>query len=196
MHIEEDEIPELIRKGHNREVLPVLYKTVFPKVKNYILKNNGRAEDAYDVFQDAVLLFYKQVIDHSFNEKYTSFGYVYRLSLNRWINKLKKDKKLTFTDTFQEMHLLEEVSPEAFNPLEKLYNNNNLLVDLFSNIGEKCIEILSYTIYSNLMIEDIMLRTGLNSEGAVKMKIRRCKEKLIKEVKKNPGLKSRLLGYE
>lgn len=196
MHIEEDEIPELIRKGQDRQVLPVLYKTVFPKVKSYILKNNGRADDAYDVFQDAVLLFYKQVIDKSFNEKYTTFGYLYRLSLNRWINKLKKDKKLTFTDSFQEMHLLEEVSPEAFNPLEKLYKNNNLLVELFSNIGEKCIEILSFTIYSNLMIEDIMLRTGLNSEGAVKMKIKRCKEKLLKEVKKNPGLKSKLLGYE
>ncbi len=93
MKISEDQIPELIRNGKDKEVIPHLYKKVFPLVENYIRKNSGRKEDASDVFQDCLLLFYKQVIKNTFDPKYKVYGYLYRISINLWINKIKKEQK-------------------------------------------------------------------------------------------------------
>jgi len=195
MKIEEQEIPSLIRQGKDRVVIPLLYKILFPKVKAYILRNRGSKEDADDVFQDAVLLFYTQVVENKFNDKYTVYGYVYRLSINRWLNKIRKDKKLVFVEGLQDEE--DRVDERAdMRALNVLLNHENVLRKLFSGIGEKCIEILTYTIYYNLMLEDIVLRMGFTSEGAVKMQLKRCKGKLYKEIEKDPSLIEKLKGNE
>ncbi len=194
MKIEEKQIPDLIREGKDRVVIPVLYKAVFPKVKNYITKNNGQQEDAYDVFQDAVFLFYRQIIEKTFNDKYTVYGYLYRLSINRWINKLRKDKRISYTESIDEDDSQVSYIDTEADPWRNNEEQTNILSTLFSDIGDKCIEILTLVIYHNLLMEDIMIRTGLVSEGAVKMKLKRCKEKLYKEIEKNPVLLDKLKG--
>ncbi len=190
MKIQEEHIPSLIKEGKDREVLSLLYKEVFPQVKKYIVRHNGNREDAYDVFQDAIVYFYKQVMKNELNPTYKIFGYLYRLSLNRWINKLKKDKRFTLSE---DMHAFD--SQEHLPALELINTpQENLLVTLFSGIGDKCVELLTYTIYYNLLLEDIVLRMGFSSVDAVKMRHMRCKEKLVQEIKNNPSLINRLKG--
>ena len=189
MKIKEDEIPALIRLGKDREVIPLLYKKVLPLVENYITRRSGRKEDAYDVFQDAMMLFYKQIIKDTFNSKYKVFGYLYRMSLNLWINKIKKDKRVDFVEEIQDLE-----GEEVLTLNESLIagNDDDLLKTLFSPIGEKCIELLTYTIYNNMLMEDIAIRMGFTSVSAVKMQQLRCKQKLMKEIEKNPLLEERL----
>lgn len=192
--IEEHEIAGLIREGKDKEVIPLLYKAVFPKVRSYIVSRKGVSDDASDAFQDALLYFYSQVIGKTYNEeKYRVYGYLFRLSLNRWINKIKKDKRITLMDDMQGQDF-DLIPNEHFHAIELVSNDENLLRTLFSSLGEKCIEILNYTIYYNLMMEDIVTRMGLASEGAVKMQLKRCKEKLMKEVEDKPGLLDYLNG--
>ena len=164
-------------------VIAELYKILFPKVKNYIMKHQGRKEDASDVFQDAILYFYKQVMENTLNPKYTIYGYIYKLSINRWINKLKKDGRLVLSGNIQEN--FDDVTDESFKELERVTDNTRHINHLLSSIGEKCKELLTYTISYDLMIEDIMIRMNFPSEGAVKMQLKRCKEKLYKIVEEN-----------
>lgn len=190
MKIAEEQIPALIREGKDKEVLSFLYKEVFPQVKKYIVRHQGNREDAYDVFQDAIVYFYKQVIKDEFNPTYKVFGYLYRLSLNRWLNKIKKDKRFRLTEDMQKYDTYEHLPRlELINSKEE-----NLLVTLFSGIGDKCVELLTYTIYYNLLLEDVMARMGFPSVDAVKMRHMRCKERLVQEIKNNPHLADRLRG--
>ena len=193
MKIKEDQIPEFIRNGQDNLVIPILYKKVYPLVENYIVRRSGRKEDASDVFQDALLLFYKQVIKNTFDPKYKVFGYLFRLSLNQWLNKIKKDNKM------QPMESLPDIYGEEMQLNKEVLfvkNQPNLLQSMFTDIGEICIELLTYTIYSDLLMEDIMIRMGFVSESAVKMQQHRCKKKLIELVEKNPGLIDILKGNE
>ena len=193
MKIKEDQIPEFIRNGQDNLVIPILYKKVYPLVENYIVRRSGRKEDASDVFQDALLLFYKQVIKNTFDPKYKVFGYLFRLSLNQWLNKIKKDNKM------QPMESLPDIYGEEMQLNKEVLfvkNQPNILQSMFTDIGEKCIELLTYTIYSDLLMEDIMIRMGFVSESAVKMQQHRCKKKLIELVEKNPGLIDILKGNE
>lgn len=182
---DEERIPSLIREGKDREAVPLLYKKVFPQVKRYILHNSGKKEDAMDIFQDALMLFYRQIIQNTYNPTYKVYGYVYKLCIHSWINKAKKDSRIKFTEQIEDNVIEEEfMFPDVFagNPDE------NIIRKLFSPIGEKCIELLTYTIYSHLLMEDIMIRMELSSVSAVKMQSKRCKEKLIKEIERNPTI--------
>ena len=186
MKITEDQIPEYIRKGEDRKVIPLCYKKVLPLVENFIVKNSGKKEDAFDVFQDALMVFYKQVINNTFDPKYKVYGYLY--SINYWINKIKKDKRIDLVEE------LPESGQEQIEVKEKMVagNDENILKTVFAGIGEKCIELLTYTIYYNLLIEDIVTRMGFPSASAVKMQQQRCKQKLMKEIEKNPHLMDKL----
>ncbi|WP_028981770.1 RNA polymerase sigma factor [Sporocytophaga myxococcoides] len=191
MKISEDQIPELIRNGKDKEVIPHLYKKVFPLVENYIRKNSGRKEDASDVFQDCLLLFYKQVIKNTFDPKYKVYGYLYRISINLWINKIKKEQRIQYLEAVGDEAFEEEPSPWD-RPPER--TDENVIKSLFSGIGEKCVELLTNTVYYNLLMEDIMIRMGFSSVDAVKMQQQRCKQKLIKEIENNPALADKLKG--
>jgi RNA polymerase sigma factor (sigma-70 family) len=187
MKIVEDQIPRLILEHKEKLVFEHLYKEIFPTVKNYIRKNNGLTDDAYDVFQDALMYFYKQVMNKSYDEKYTVYGYLFRLSVNRWLNKLNRDKRMVF-----QTELSEDVAQDlSFSEIgEERHNteSSNILKRFVAYLGDKCEEILSLRIYSNLMFEDIALRLEMSTEASAKMSFKRCREKLIQLIKDHPEL--------
>lgn len=188
MKIEEKDIPLLIRQGNDKPVLELLYKNVFPKVRNYISSRGGIKDDANDIFQDALLFFYNQIVAKEFNEeKYKVYGYLFRLSINRWLNKLKKHNRMTLVDTLAD-NQYDDKNGEDYMSIDFLNKEENLIKSLFSSLGDKCIELLNCTIYSSLLLEDIALRMGFASVGAVKMQLKRCKEKLYKEIEKKPEI--------
>lgn len=195
MKVVEEQIPNLIREQKDRQVIAHLYKELFPTVRGYIRKNNGIEDDAHDVLQDAIMYFYKQVIENVFDEKYKVYGYVYRLAINRWINKLNKDKKMVFQTEMSE-DMAKDSSYKTIGETEETEKNENSLLNKFvAIIGEKCVELLAYRIYSNLMFEDICLRMDFNSEAAAKMSFNRCRKKMVDAVKSNPALADQLRKY-
>ena len=178
----------LIRQGKDKTVIELLYKNVFPKVKSYISSHGGIKDDANDIFQDALLFFYNQIISKEFNEeKYNVYGYLFRLSINRWLNKLKKHNRITLVDTMTD-NQYETSNTEDYSSIDFLKKEENLIKSLFNDLGDKCIELLNYTIYNNLLLEDIAIRMGLASVGAVKMQLKRCKDKLYKELEEKPEI--------
>jgi RNA polymerase sigma factor (sigma-70 family) len=189
VNIEESKIPLLIKQGKDRDVVPVLYKKVFPVVRKYIVSHGGLKEDAFDVFQDALADFYKQVMKGEFNEQYKVYGFLFRFSVNKWINKVKRNQKVVFKEDMTDFDRAEEYPQSDYVLLGK---DENLLQNLFAPIGAKCIELLNYTVFSQMVMEDIAVRMGFPSVAAVKMQQQRCKQKLIQEIERNPSLMDKL----
>lgn len=189
MKITESQIPDLIKQGKDKEAIDNLYTQVLPKVKKYIMRNSGSAEDAHDVFQDAVLAFYQTVITGKFNPQYKVYGFVYKLCLFRFINKEKKNRRIEFHED------LSDVPEQHFSDLflsDSWEDESNILKQLFGQLGSKCVELLNYSIIKDMLIEDIVIRMGFPSPTAVSMQIGRCKEKLTQELTKNPRLLDKL----
>jgi hypothetical protein len=68
----------------------------------------------------------------------------------------------------------------------------NILKKFFSSIGDKCVEVLTYVIYQNLLLEDIAIRMELSSVDACKMQVMRCKKKMVQLMEENPMLLQKL----
>ena len=89
----QESIINAIISGKGNGILSVLYKETLPKVRNMVLKNNGNQEEANDIFQDAVLILFKQVRNGSFNTSYEMEGYIYTIAKNLWIKRALKINK-------------------------------------------------------------------------------------------------------
>ena len=143
MKLKENKVLELIREGREKEALEDLYKKVLPYVKKYIAKFKGDKDDAFDIFQDAVLAFYQSVVDNRFNEQYNVYGYVYKICVFRWTNKIQREK-LEFVEELPDI-MIEEPKEWFSDNADK--EEEVLLKNLFSSIGDRCLELLNYTIF-------------------------------------------------
>ncbi|MBN2762328.1 MAG: hypothetical protein JXR41_04490, partial [Bacteroidales bacterium] len=82
---------ELISGIKNRDnaILHYIYKTFYPIIREFVIRNYGHADDAKDVFQEALVVIFRKT--HEDNLKlHTSFtNYLYTVSRFIWLNMLK-----------------------------------------------------------------------------------------------------------
>jgi RNA polymerase sigma factor (sigma-70 family) len=183
----DEAVLQAIKNGDDR-VLIHLYKQVLPKIKTYILKNNGSEDDAKDIFQDAVMTFYKYVKQDKFNPENEIAGFIYTISRNLWINQVKKKNKMVdLTDETP----IKEVS---YNFADDLMSREreDYVMTMFSKLGETCKQILLYSIYHKFSMKEIKEKMGYTSENMAKTKNYKCKQRLIDLAKESTAVENML----
>jgi RNA polymerase sigma factor (sigma-70 family) len=178
----DNEILEAIGKGDDR-ALEHLYKQVLPKVKNYVARNGGSNEDARDIFQDAVVVFYKYVKTGKFNGQQNIAGFIFSVSRNLWINSAKRKSKMVMLNESLLNNVTENFADELLSKEREQY-----IVKLFSALGESCKQILLYSIYDKFSMKEIKEKMGFTSENVAKTKNYKCKQRLMKLVKDNASI--------
>ena len=78
-------------KENNEAVLKMLYQENFPKIENYVLNNNGTAEEAKDIYQEAFIAVWRNIqLDKFTPANGTSLsGYLYQVAKNKWLDHLR-----------------------------------------------------------------------------------------------------------
>lgn len=186
MSISDSQILQCIRAGNDDRVLSHLYEEVRPKVIRLIRKNQGDEAAAKDIFQDAVLVFYRQVKLNKFNEKYPIAGFIYTVSKNLWINRVKREKRSIDIPEDNLFISMEESPEEDLITKERAIHLENLL----SKLGNRCHQLLSLSIFDNLSMKDICKKMGFSTENAVKTRKYKCKQKLIHLMDEDPEITS------
>ncbi len=188
MNISDKEIIHGILNNDDDKVLSMLYAEVLPNVENFICKNSGNVDEAHDIFQDAIIIFYKQVKEKKFDEKYKIAGFLYSVSRNLWINRAKrKQRQVQLTDKESFIKIDNDVLDDIIND-ERVA----LINDMLGKIGENCKEILMYSIYKKLSMKEICELMGYSSENTAKTRNYKCKQRLIKLVKESQFLSEEL----
>lgn len=181
-HFSDQEILEAICKGQDAEVIDSLYATVLPNVKKHVLTNGGTLDDAFDVFQDALMVFYKLAATRKFDaDKYKVHGFVFTICKNLWINQMKKKASSFNWEKKREKERFDDTVLDNIITTERKV----ALDQLFQTLGEKCIEILTMFFYNRFSFREIAEKLGDMSEDAVKVKSHRCKKLLAEKIKGN-----------
>lgn len=144
-----------------------LYQNCLPKVLTFVQKNSGTEEEAKDVFQDAVTILYKHLLDQRFRGDSSLSSYTYAIARNLWYMQLRK-KKLTISTDDLELSVVEKT--------DEL--NIGLIHKLVDQIGEACKALLISFYHQAKSMKEIALKFGLGSEQAAKTKKLRCMKKL------------------
>lgn len=188
MAFSDEQILNSIKKGGDNKVLTYLYKTYFPRVKKLVVSNCGKQEDAEDIFQEAIVAFYKHVTMERFKEEYEIGAFIYTVARNLWINQAKRKKiNLPVEDN-------KEIPAEYTNALDSIISNERelLVKNIINQLGERCKELLTHTIYHKLSMKEVCEKMGFSTEDGAKTKNYKCKQRLIELMKKNPTIQELL----
>lgn len=179
------EIIESIRKGKTERVLSYLYDTAQYKIRNWILKNNGNEEEAQDIFQDAVLSFYTYVLENRFDERKSVEGFLFAIGRNAWVNRAKQKNRLITGE--REMEKMDNVPDDVELISESMDEDKTKKIEtLLGKLGERCKQLLTYSIFYDMRMDEIAETMGFSNANAAKTKNYKCKQRLISIIKENP----------
>lgn len=168
------EILEAILSGHNTKVLNHLYETSLPQIIKFVCMNNGDEDEAKDIFQDAVVSLFTTVKLGKYQHDKDVNGFLYFVSRNLWINRVKKRNKQSDVSKIQ--IVWGEDSPLAV----LITQDKEALIEKFMGmIGEKCKQLLKYVIYDNLSMKEIAKMMDFSGEMVAKNAHYRCKQKMM-----------------
>jgi RNA polymerase sigma factor (sigma-70 family) len=188
MEYSDNEIIQAIKSGQDRDALKFLYNSLFYKIKNYVLHNSGDSDDAFDVFQDGMLVFYKYVRQEKFDPKYDIGAFVFTVCKNVWLNRLRKEKRAVKLPEYADF------SDQTGDVADHLISREReaLVSSLLAKLGQRCEKLLRYSIFYRMRNAEICEKMGFSTENAVKTRKYKCMQKLISLVEERPGLKNAL----
>ena len=173
-----------IGEGNEDRVLSFLYKEILPVIRKYIVNNQGSIDEANDIFQDAVVRFYHSVKQGNFKGNCSIKTFLFGISKNLWINYLQKKGKST--REFEWTNLEDKIDLEG----ELISNEKSKAVnDLLSVLGDRCEQLLKFSVYDNLSMKEIAIKMGFANENVAKTNNYRCKQKLMLLITENNQLK-------
>jgi DNA-directed RNA polymerase specialized sigma24 family protein len=171
-------INNLNRTEHRQELFIRLYKNAFPPVAKYVSRLGGSLEEAKDVFQDAVVIFYETTNKHS-STFYNETAYVVGISKNLWVKRYRQSiKNLPLND----INL-------ASDETEEMPSNNRILRFL-SAAGQKCMDLLKSFYYDDLALSEIAREFGYSGVRSATVQKYKCLEK-VREI-----IKEKALAYD
>ncbi len=174
-----------IRIG-KRITLDQIYADFFPKVHQFVTKHSGTKDDAKDIFQEALLIIYNNVLDHNFKLTCKFGTYLYAICRNIWFKQIRNNKRLITSESDTDVHAIDQDElEEAILWLEryKIYRRQ------FLNISEKCQELLKLYLEGTDM-NAIAERFGFANVAYARKRKFKCKEQLILKIEKDQDYKN------
>jgi DNA-directed RNA polymerase specialized sigma24 family protein len=152
-----------------------LYKSAFPLVAKYVSKMGGGLDEAKDIFQDALVIYYEKAVAGNLElQKAEDKAYLLGIAKHLWLKKFRDDKNnFPLTD---DLDLEDE--PE-------IIISTNKVLHYLETAGKKCMEILSAFYYHKLPMKDIAGLLGYGGERSVTVQKYKCLEKVRETVKQN-----------
>ncbi|MBT1705532.1 RNA polymerase sigma factor [Chryseosolibacter indicus] len=160
----------------NREKLFYeLYESSFPAVARFVRKMNGNFDDAKDIFQEALVVYYEKSSIEGFVISASHEAYILGIAKHLWIRKFRKDQHVvTFSVSESEI-----VIPDTHNTTM----NEERLLHLLEETGKKCLDLLVSFYHDNKSIKEIMNFLGYRNEHTATVQKYKCLERVRDTVK-------------
>lgn len=155
-----------LKNNHYSKAVKGLYD-VLPSVKQYIKTNNGSAEDAKDIFQDALVILYKKINEETFILSVSIKTYLQAIVRNLWLQELRRRKKLPESVMTED---IEDVIKEEEHGFK-------IATAAFNLLGEKCRELLMLFYFGKKSFREIATTLSFSDERVAKNQKYRCLQK-------------------
>lgn len=125
--------------SNDRIAIEQIYRENFPSIQAFILKNNGFADDAKDIFQEAMIILYQKAKLESFVLTCQIKTYLYSVCRRLWLKKLQRENRYNHvTDLLKETVTVDD----EIEVHEKRNADMTLMEKALSRLGEPCKGIL------------------------------------------------------
>jgi len=156
-----------------------LYKKAFPQVAGYISKRGGSFDEAKDVFQDALLVYYEKAAASGLIINSNETAYLCGIAKYLWLKRYRENSQYTPLDGIDI-----KLDADAESP------SNNRLMHYLETAGKKCMELLKSFYYDEMPLTDIATMFGFSGTRSATVQKYKCLEKVRETIKE------KALAYE
>jgi RNA polymerase sigma factor (sigma-70 family) len=169
------ELLDRIQSG-DREALVSIYKGHYSMIRSYVIKNQGRDEDAEDLLQDALIVLWQKVQQGNFVLSSKLSTYIMAICKNLWLKRLGKLQRMDGEDKIlPHLHICADNFSEVsdFKHLQKALDE----------IGDTCRQLLMLFYFDGHDMEQIARKMDFANADTAKAKKYQCFKKLENLIK-------------
>jgi RNA polymerase sigma factor (sigma-70 family) len=161
--------------NNQQQWLTQLYITAFPAVARYISKQGGSLDEAKDIFQDALVIYYEKHTAGGLHITHTETAYLLGIARHLWLHHVQQKQKLAGSDANNYHHLPDEEMQAR--------PSTGRLLRYLEKAGRKCMDMLQAFYYDKYNMQQIAKRFGLSGERSAAVQKHKCLEKVRQTVK-------------
>lgn len=167
----DDEVITRIKQG-DESALDYLYQKNYKMMVNMIIKNSGSQEEAEDIYQEALILFWRKITSGNLVLTSKISTYLYSVCQNLWRKELERKSRLSNEEK-------EEIETNDYDAREQI----KIIHQSIGELGEVCRQILTLYYFDGLSMDIIAQRLGFSNADSVKTKKYKCKKELDEKIK-------------
>lgn len=171
--MKDKEVLGRIKEGDER-ALDFLYKKYYRMMVNMVIRNNGSEEEAKDIYQEALIVFWQKAASGKLVMTSKISTYLYSICQNLWRKELERKSRLVKSEG-------NEGDPEYMTHEQD--ERIRIIHECINSMGTTCKKLLSYHYFDRLSMNEIATRLGYANTDTAKTKKYKCKQKLYNLVK-------------
>ena len=148
-----------------------LYKNAFPVVARYVNKMGGTFDEAKDIFQDALVIYYEKSVECSFELKTNEKAYLLGIAKHLWFKQHRDNSKFTTADG---LDIESEETEQA---------SDQKILSFLQTAGKKCMDLLRSFYYDGLQLAEAAELFGFSGVRSATVQKYKCLEKVRETVK-------------
>lgn len=156
-----------------QQLFITLYEEAFPTASVFIKKMGGTLEDAKDIFQDALMIYYEKVTAREFVIHHNDKTYLLGICKHLWYKKYKDNRHLVQADAWMELNQKGE---------RETFVSENIL-QFIERSGKKCMELLQTFYFEKRTMKEIAALFGFSGERSATAQKYKCLEKIRNIIK-------------
>jgi RNA polymerase sigma factor (sigma-70 family) len=160
------------------ELFIELYEEVFPKVAVFIKKMGGDLEDAQDVFQDALVIYYEKTRSTDLVIEVNEKAYLIGICKHVWFQKQRLDSQHQHLDDAANCRLDQQEEPLV----------SSTILQFVEHAGKKCLDLLQSFYFEKQSMSEIAKQFNFSNEHSATAQKYKCLEK-IRTIIKNRSLR-------
>lgn len=150
-----------------------LYKKAYPAVAHYVVRMGGSLEEAQDIFQDALVLYYEKTLSAEAETIGNEKAYLAGIAKNLWLQRYKEGSRNHPLNDFDIQAVADE-QPASGKILHYL-----------ETTGEKCMKLLKAYYYDRLPVATVAGLFGYSGIRSATVAKYKCLEKVRDTVRQN-----------
>lgn len=186
----DEELVAAIQRGgtHRERAFEKLYNDVDLKngVIRMTLKNSGTAADGIEVFQEGIIILYRNVREGKYSPDKPLRNYLFGICRFYWNNLRNKNQKISLNEEDQKSFekLKDEIDPASLFENEEM---KKTIAQILEKQGDRCRKVLRMWM-SSFSMKEIAEATGLKNDTQARKSKGRCWKNLVDYLKEQPEL--------
>lgn len=183
-HIGDRQLIEALLNNDNQGI-NTIYDRYFAKMERFVCANNGSTDDAWDVFQEALLAVARSARKPEFSLNCPLEAYLYIVCRGKWLNELRRRKRREVTiqeaPGFTETEDAWTLGAQTLQDAER----ESLFREFLEKLPESCLQILRLS-WSGISMEAVSVQLNM-SYNYVRKRKSECIDRLTEAIQASPA---------